>query len=83
MVGISDYLIIILSNTKVLNVVFITHTVPEDQLWEYISLCGLRTHDELHGEHVCYLYYIKTVGDVLYVPERLLLYLTIQPTTSF
>ena len=31
----------------------LTHTVPEDQLWEYISLCGLRTHDELNGEHVC------------------------------
>ena len=28
------------------------YIVPEDQLWEYISLCGLRTHDELNGEHV-------------------------------
>ncbi|XP_065911385.1 phospholipase D2-like [Dysidea avara] len=34
--------------------------IPEDQLWEYISLCGLRTHEKLNETRITEILYVHS-----------------------
>jgi len=48
--------------------------VPENQLWEYISLCGLRAHEELNGTRVSLLFLVHLHHFLSNYPHNLCVY---------